>query len=852
MLKEPPCSPTLMRRAVCIFLLASLFACGDDGESDRTAPVGAFLGSEYRFELQDRTGESSLLRGGRRLLLIPSNGWQLGQVDRVDPGVNYDPYHLFAPSGLYSAPEGLHWLEPEKIEVRFRTTTRFDARVIYGAGAEGELTVSELAPGRFCADWRPPSNRPIAYFRIRFAAPEEEGFYGLGEYFDDVNHRGKLRAMQIEVDPEIESFYNEAHVPVPFLIGSTGWGVFVPTYYPGVFDVQKSTPEWVEVVFGTGEASGAGLRVCFLVAASGLDVTRHYYELTGYPRLPPAWVLGPLVWRDENRDQAQFEQDLRTMRELDLAATGVWIDRPYARAVNSFDFDPVRFPDPARMFAEAQRLGYRVALWHTPYLDTRAEATRPLREEASARGFYPPRTGLLLNPWGRPIDFTNSEAHQWWQSLLGRYRSLGVAGFKLDYGEDVVVGVTAQRNRWLFADGSDERTMHARYQLFYHRTYSEILPEEGGLLLVRHSTIGGQVFGPVIWPGDLDASFARHRERVTEKGVTYVAVGGLPAAIIAGSSLGPSGFPLFASDTGGYRHSPPDKELFARWFQHTALSPAMQIGTSSNDVAWEPTPDNGFDAELLDWYRKYTRLHLRLFPYLWTYLNRLLEDGRAIQRPLGLAEPSLGIHVWDEYLLGDDLLVAPVVTRGERERTVWFPAGEWVEWWSGRRYSGPAADVVPAPLSDTPFFLRRGGIIPLLRPTIDTLVATEEPTLVDSYALDSGVLYARVFPGGHTSFRVFDGTQLTQKTVSNAAGETTVELSYSAGSTFHRGAVFEIVGFSPGDILSVRMNTGPLDEASPDANLEMLDYAWRRDAGATWVRVPGGPAAVEIKVRGSL
>jgi alpha-D-xyloside xylohydrolase len=193
----------------------------------------------------------------------------------------------------------------------------------------------------------------------------------------------------------------------------------------------------------------------------------------------------------------------------------------------------------------------------------------------------------------------------------------------------------------------------------------------------------------VIWPGDLDASFARHGEQDTNRdGETYTAVGGLPAAVSASMSLGPSGFPLFASDTGGYRHSPPDKELFMRWFQHTALTAVMQIGTSTNDVAWETTEDNGFDEELLDVYREYTRLHLRLFPMLWSYAQALLQDGRPIVRALGLAYPELGVHPDDSYMLGDYLLVAPVIERGARERALVVPPGRFIHWFDDTSHRG--------------------------------------------------------------------------------------------------------------------------------------------------------------------
>ena len=89
----------------------------------------------------------------------------------------------------------------------------------------------------------------------------------------------------------------------------------------------------------------------------------------------------------------------------------------------------------------AHSLGLRMALWHTPYLDRSDPATKTLRDYASAHSFYPPRNGLLFNNWGRPIDFTNPDAKAWWQSLIHQYTDAGIEGFKLDYAEDVVVGL---------------------------------------------------------------------------------------------------------------------------------------------------------------------------------------------------------------------------------------------------------------------------------------------------------------------------------------------------------------------------------------------------------------------------
>ena len=260
---------------------------------------------------------------------------------------------------------------------------------------------------------------------------------------------------------------------------------------------------------------------------------------------------------------------------------------------------------------------------------------------------------------------------------------------------------------------------------------AETLPEDGGFLLCRAGTYGDQVNVSVIWPGDLDATMWGHRDVVKDPdGKTITAVGGLGPSMVYGLSLGPSGFPFYGSDTGGYRHSPPgpDKQTFMRWFQQTALSTVMQVGTSGNSVPWEFRPEKeGFDQEVLDTYRIYARLHLRLFPYQWTYAKNLAVDGRPIQRPLGLAHPELGIHPSDTYLFGDHLLVAPVIVRDAVSRDVPLPPGRWLDWWDGTAYEGGMTHTVAAPLDRLPLFLASGGIVPMLRPTIDTISPVADP-----------------------------------------------------------------------------------------------------------------------------
>jgi alpha-D-xyloside xylohydrolase len=789
----------------------------------------------------------SLRHDGELRLRFEPSDWQFGIVERVDNDTNYDPHRILTDDALYSPPDGLRWIHPRA--ARFEDADDGESirlQLEFESAAPARLTIRVEEDGRFSLKLTPSDDR-VAFFRLRPHASADEGFYGLGEYYDEVDHRGQRRALQLEIDAELDSGYNEAHVPVPLLIGTEGWGLFVESPYAASIAVGTEKPGRIDASFGTGLASAEGLRFHLFAESHPLDITRHYYQVTGYPKLPARWALGPLVWRDENDNQQQVEADIEAMRDLDLAATGYWIDRPYASAVNTFDYSPAMFSDPAAMIARMHALGFRTALWHTPYLDESRDETAALRAHAESKGYYPPVTGAKLNKWGMPIDVTDPQAVAWWQELLGSYIKLGVEGFKLDYGEDVVCGLNQKRLRWRFDNGADERTMQSQFQRHYHAIYADLMPEDGGFLLCRAGTYGDQTSGCIIWPGDLDANMKPHRTPIDpelgEASKRYV--GGLPAALVAGLSLSPSGFPFFGSDTGGYKRAPPDKETFTRWFQYTALSTVMQIGTSSNDVAWEPTPGNGFDEEMLGWYRRYTRLHLRLFPYIWSYAVRLAHDGRPIQRALGLAYPELGEHPNDTYLLGDALLVAPVVTRGARQRSLVLPPGDWIDWWSGKRHRGPGRLTVDAPLDTLPLFVSAAHLVPMLRPTIDSLAATSEPQRVDSYATEAGALYVRAVAEGNGHFRLFDGGSLDHTTTTDRS-----ELSFAGGSELNNGVVFELIAASAP--VAVEAGGQAIDVHVSLASLEAATTGYFFDDSpphTLWVKASGAAANVSISWR---
>jgi alpha-D-xyloside xylohydrolase len=854
------------RIIVMSIIVAGLIFCvscsDNNGSSDSGGPVDVYYDISEITDIADTGGDVesltissenssirlsksakriSLFYREKEILSFEYSGIKLGIVKYVDDEYNYDPWPIVNEDKNYTPPDGFKWIGIQDMKVIKSQSDSAEIEISFETNRIATMKVDRVGENEFRFEIVPneKSVRNIAYYRLDANVSSEEAFYGLGAYLDDVNHRGKRRAMQFEID-DSESGYNEAHVPVPFIVGTNGWGMFIESPYPGAFDVASTKSDIVSAVFGTGVFSKDGLRFYIFAENKPMDLIKHYYRVTSFPVLPARWAIGPLLWRDENKDQAQVENDVEQMRLLDLAHTAIWIDRPYATAVNTFDFNKEQFPNPEKMIQKIHSLGFRLGLWHTPYLE---KATGALLAEAESKGYFPPQTGILLNRWGKPIDFTNPEAYKWWQEHLKSYKDMGIAGYKLDYAEDILPGISGARNKWKFYDGSDERTMHRGYTILYHKVYSEMLPEEGGYLLCRSGKYGDQKYAYIIWPGDLDANFALHKEVVTDQnGDRFIAVGGLPASMIYGLNLGVSGFPFYGSDTGGYRHSPPDKELFTRWFQQTALSSVMQIGNSASTVAWEPDSKTGYDEEMLNWYRIYTRLHLRLLPYIWTYAEDIKNTGYPIQRPFGLVHPEMNIHIWDQYYFGDYLLVAPVLKRDQRERDVILPEGEWIDFFDKTLYSGGKTVKVPAPLSKLPLFIKENAIIPMLRPTIDTYSPTSVPDLVDSYSTTPGVLYILIFPKTDSQFRIFDNTTISFK---KSNGIITIKSSY--GDEFKYGFVFDILNVNS-EPESVKFNGSlTLERKTSIQELESSENGYFYDSAAYELFVKTKEGEIQIE-----
>ena len=193
-----------------------------------------------------------------------------------------------------------------------------------------------------------------------------------------------------------------------------------------------------------------------------------------------------------------------------------------------------------------------------------------------------------------------------------------------------------------------------------------------------------------------------------------------------------------------------------------------------------------YDEETVDVWRRYSRLHIRLFPYTYTYAVHAGETGIPVLRPLGLVHPELNQHPDFQYYFGEELWVAPV-HRGGNKLEVVVPPGNWINWFDRELHSGPETKEFDVPLESLVLLVRQGAIIPMLRETVDTLATATHPT-VDSYADDPGMLTVRVFPGAEeTAFASVLGPVVSVSPEGDG-----YRVSYESVQPHFTGVLFEI------------------------------------------------------------
>ncbi len=767
-------------------LLTLLASCGSSPSSP--APTHRVIDLENGWiATLDSSGQLTIKRDGETWLATKPGTPILSRVTDND-----------SPAG---------WHDPKKLDPTL--LERIDDRAI---------TIEKAAPGvlhiKTTAD-----DASTVLVSLALAADDKAFYTGLGERFDHVSARGQVIPMQLEIDASFESGTNDKHVPIPLLVASRaqggGVGVLDYTRESGAFDVAKSDASLIRATF-----EGKTADIYLYVADNPLAVTAAFSRQTGLPRKLPRWALGPMYWQNEWTNDTELLAMAADFRKRHVPTTTFWIDNPWQVSYNDFTLDPKRFVDAPAMMKKLKDLGYRVIAWSTPYVEhPNGAPTDPAQMEFASLDakkyfvrfrdgatFFAP--GLNEKQGFGMIDFTSTDASLFWTSQANKAVLAGFSGFKLDYGEDVIPNLLGARLDVVYSDGTTDRTARA-YPLYYARSYHQALDNQtDGALIVRASGLGGAAIADMVWPGDIQAQFERYGE---PNGKGLKSVGGLPDSPVCAVTLAVSGFPCFGADTGGFRGYP-TRESLLRWSEQSALSVIMQLGGGGPSHA----PWAAFDEAAGTIYAQLASLHTQLEPYLSSTLREAETVGTPSVRPLPFVsapnDQDAQNFADDEYELGGDLLVAPVVAPGVTSRKVHFPAGSWANYWNG---GGPIVEgatfEVPAPLGQPPLFVRAGAVIPMLGPNVDTLEPSTDPSTVSAASNNEVDSWSFVQPGTHAA-SWDDGASVA--ITDDTKGITIAFVRGKQASTLIATLIVS-VPTKPGPVTKVSQNGAPLT-AYPD------------------------------------
>ncbi len=545
-----------------------------------------------------------------------------------------------------------------------------------------------------------------------FASGRDEGFFGFGGRHNAINQRGGVFSSFVE-EENFSAFPGSnlalypngataAYYPQAEMYSSRPYGFLITQSQLARFKLDADRPDaW--------NATVSAPRLDYIVApGTAAHAIATLTALSGRQPVPPRWALGPMLDRlvknvgeTEADYEANVRADLVNIRRYHLPLTAYRIEGWGLRNPDNDGLALHSFISPsmqAQVVAELHRRGIHPLVYLRPWITPGSAPERQGLVVRQANGKPYQTTGTS----GQPIDlldFTNPAAVRFWRQEVDKVFALGADGFMQDFGEEVLYAMH-------FHDGSTGTTMHNAYLTDYARATREAItayekrhPGRRLWFFTRAGYTGlpgSAAFEGGNFPGD-EATAWDHG-------------GGL--ASLTSDMLGRAvdGAYGYGTDIGGYYDyttPPTTKQLFLRWAEWAALSPVFRLhgsGRSGTHTPWS------YDSQTVTVYNRLSKLHLAAVPLIMRLWKQAARTGIPVTRPLWLQYPG-DRRTWaqdQEWLLGPDVLVAPVVTDGATQRTVYFPAGCWRSPVSKKRYRGPISARVAAPLTQLPYFFACG------------------------------------------------------------------------------------------------------------------------------------------------
>jgi len=572
-------------------------------------------------------------------------------------------------------------------------------------------------------------------FTVRRRCRQEDGVYGLGEKTGGNNRKGRdfalwntdvlqdestreFRAGRSADDPRSDptsSEFDPYYVSIPFFYhqsypaGSMA-ASFVDNGYRGTYEFTR-TDEY-RFHFAGGQYTE------YIFAGPDMPaILTAYTWLTGRTSPPPLWSLGYHQCRWFRYTQDAVEAIAARHRAEDIPCDSLWLDIEYMDGYRVFTWDTDAFPDAGGMLERLAADGFRVITIIDP--GVKREPGYRVFDEAVERDVLCTTEGgdtYIGQVWPGDTafpDFATEEARSWWGELNAAHVQSGVAGIWNDMNEPATGDIPPDAMRFDHGRQAHER-FHNQYALLMAMGTTQgllsAMPDLRPFVLSRAGFAGIQRYA-ANWMGDNQARWDH-----------------LEVSIPMASGFGVSGQAFVGADVGGFQGGT-NAELFVRWMQYGALTPFFRNHSEIGNVdqyAW------AFGDVAQHLVREAIKLRYRLLPYLYATFLTASETGAPVQRPLVFAyqyDPAVR-EIDDQFLLGPDLLVAPVVHAGRTARQVYLPAGGWYDWHTHETLEGCRFVLATTPMDRIPIYARAGAVIPMW-PQAPASTAGHHPTATE-------------------------------------------------------------------------------------------------------------------------
>ena len=543
----------------------------------------------------------------------------------------------------------------------------------------------------------------VAAFDIHGA----RNFYGLGEKTLPFNKYGSrctmwnsdFPAYPVKLDPLYES--------IPFILKadtSGAYGLFFDNTFRSTFDVGASNSDTLVYT-----SAGGAFELYLITGKNAAEVVQRFSELTGKMQMPPMWVLGYQQSRWSYYPEQKVLDLAHGFRENKIPCDVIYLDINYMDGYRCFTWSPKDFPTPKNMLDTLHNLGFKVVTIIDPGIKNE-KGYRVYDSGLSEDVFVKKADGKYFvgQVWPGDCmfpDFLNEKTREWWGSQYKSLLDYGVDGFWNDMNEPSVFNMPNKTFPLDVIHKLDDGTathaeVHNVYGMQMARATREGLeklePNTRPVVLTRANYAGGQRYS-AMWTGDNFASFAH-----------------MKLALEMFLNLGVSGQPFVGSDVGGFVGNP-DAELFSRWLELGVFTPFFRTHSVINSKPREPW---AFDSASTKINREIIERRYELLPEIYSAFQNASQDGLPIVRPLYLNFPGdeEAYKISDEFLFGDNLLVAPVFDSGAVSRKVYLPTrhvgqeNSWMNFYDGSEIQNGWQEV-SAPLGKTPVFVNSGTIL---------------------------------------------------------------------------------------------------------------------------------------------